>query len=106
MSNNLNFRLSSPAEVAQELGRRLKAVRLSKNTRQEELAQRAGVSRLTVVHVEKTGQGSLNSFLRILFALGKLSELSPLFQSAPTTIADMEKKANPKRVRASRRNAH
>ncbi|MBK8871831.1 MAG: helix-turn-helix transcriptional regulator [Elusimicrobia bacterium] len=104
MFNKIDFKLSSPTEVAQELGRRLKTVRLSKNMRQEELAQRAGVSRLTVVHFEKTGQGSINSFLRILIALGTISELSPLFHSPPTTIAEMEKMANQKRLRASRKN--
>ncbi len=102
MPIKVNFNLFSPTEVAQELGRRLKTVRLSKNMRQEELAQRAGVSRLTIVHFEKTGQGSVNSFLRILSALGTISELSSLFQSPPMTIAYMEKMAGQKRLRASR----
>lgn len=104
MLNKIDFKLSSPLDVAQELGRRLKDVRLSKNVRQEELAQRAGVSRLTVVHLEKTGRGSLDSFLRIALALGKSSDLAPLFQSTPTTIAEMEKVASQKRRRASRKN--
>ena len=94
----------SAQEIAQTLGGRLKDVRLSKNVRQEELAQRAGVSRLTVVHLEKTGRGSLDSFLRIALALGKGSDLAPLFQSTPTTIAEMEKVASQKRRRASRKN--
>lgn len=104
MFNKIDFKLSSTHEVAQELGRRLKDVRLSKNMRQEELAQRAGVSRLTVVHFEKTGRGSVDSFLRMAQALGKISDLSALFQSVPTTIADMEKIASQKRLRASRKN--
>jgi transcriptional regulator with XRE-family HTH domain len=104
MYKKTDFKLSSPHDVAHELGRRLKDVRLSKNMRQEELAQRAGVSRLTVVHFEKTGLGSVDSFLRMAQALGKISELASLFQSVPMTIADMEKNAIPKRLRASRNN--
>ncbi len=104
MFNNTDLKLMSPQEVAQTLGRRLKDVRLSINVRQEELAHRAGVSRLTVVHFEKTGRGSLESFLRIALALGKISELAPLFQSTPTTIAELEKVSSRKRRRASRKN--
>ena len=104
MYNKTDFKLMSAQEIAHALGGRLKDVRLSKNLRQEELAQRAGVSRLTVVHLEKTGRGSLDSFLRIVLALGKSSDLSPLFQSTPTTIAEMEKVAMQKRRRASRKN--
>ena len=58
MFNKTDFKLMSAQEIAQTLGGRLKDVRLSKNVRQEELAQRAGVSRLTVVHLEKTGRGA------------------------------------------------
>lgn len=104
MFKKLDFKLMSPKEVAEELGRRLKGLRLSKNMRQEELAQRAGVSRLTIAHIEKTGRGALDSFIRMAQALGKTSDLSPLFQSTPKTIADMEKNDSQKRLRASRKN--
>lgn len=104
MFNRLDFKLMSPQEVAQELGRRLRKIRLSQNMRQEEVGRRAGVSRLTVVHFENTGRGSIDSFLRMALALGKVSELSPLFQSTPKTIADMRKNASQKRRRASRTN--
>lgn len=103
MIKNIDFKLMSAGDVSREIGRRLRRIRLSQNLRQDELARRAGVSRLTVVHLEKNGQVSLNSFLRLVLSLGKLSELSPLFLSVPTTIADMEKMAGQKRLRASRK---
>lgn len=106
MFNKLDFKLMSSHEIAQELGRRIKTVRLSKNLLQDEVARRAGVSRLTVVHFENTGRGSVDSFLRIVSALGKGPDLSPLFQSTPKTIADMEKSASQNRSRASRKNDH
>lgn len=104
MYRKLDFKLMSSREAAQELGRRVKTVRLAQNMRQKELADRAGVSRLTVVHFEKTGRGSVDSFLRIALALGKIAEFSTLFQSPPTRIAEMEKAAAPERERASRVN--
>lgn len=104
MFNNIDFKLMSPHEIAHEMGRRFKNIRLSQNMRQEEVGRRAGVSRLTVVHFENTGRGSIDSFLRMALALGKLSDLSPLFQSTPKTIADMEKNNSQKRLRASRKN--
>ncbi len=76
MYKKTDFKLSSPHDVAHELGRRLKDVRLSKNMRQEELAQRAGVSRISVVLCDTTGLGSVVSFLRMSQALGKISELA------------------------------
>ncbi len=105
MIKNIAFKLMSAREVSRELGQRLRRVRLSQNMRQNELARRAGVSRLTVVHFEKTGQVSLNSFLRLVLSLGKLAELSALFLSVPTTIAEMEKTVSHQRLRASRKHA-
>lgn len=105
MTYKQDFKLLSAREIALELGKRLRAARLSQNRLQDDLAQRAGVSRLTVVHFEKSGRCSMESFLRMVMALGRITDLAPLFQTIPSTIADMEKATFPNRQRASRKNA-
>ncbi len=100
----MQFELATSREIAQELGHRLRAHRLSQNLQQDELAQRAGVSQRTVSNLERTGQASLDSFLCIITALGLASSLSSLFDYKPTSIKAMEK-ASTARKRASRRPA-
>lgn len=56
--------------LAQSLGSRLAAYRLSRNLRQEDVAERAGVSRGVVVRLEAGGGGTIDSLLRVMKALG------------------------------------
>jgi transcriptional regulator with XRE-family HTH domain len=52
MNNKLNFNIAFVDEICREWGARLKARRLAGDISQMDLAARAGVSRLTVAHLE------------------------------------------------------
>jgi len=103
MPNILDFAFASNVEVARELGRRLKAHRLSQNLQQIELAARAGVARGTVQNLEAKGQCSLESLVRIVRALGLVDQLAEVFElKAAQSIAELARIEQSQRHRASR----
>ena len=59
-----------PAQVQQEIGRRLTQLRLSRNLPQTTLAQSAGVSVRTLRRLERGEPSTLDTFLRVAAALG------------------------------------
>jgi transcriptional regulator with XRE-family HTH domain len=89
-SNMLDFTFSTYHEVCKELGNRLRMRRMELNLTQTEVAARAGVSKGTVSNIEKHGQGTLESLVRVLQAMGMLKELQPLFQAKPTSIEQLK----------------
>ncbi len=101
----LDFAFASPEEIRRELGARLKAQRLAQGVAQEELAARAGVSVGTVKNLEKRGQASLDSLLRVALALGLADHFQALFALQVKSIAQMEQAETSKRLRAPRRAA-
>lgn len=97
----LDFVFATHEEICAEIGRRLKSQRLARNLLQKELAARAGVSPGTIKNLESKGQASLESWTRIVMALGLVDELAPLFESKVTSIRQMEQA----QVAASRKRA-
>ena len=89
-SNMLDFTFSTYHEVCKELGNRLRIRRMGLNLTQAEVAARAGVSKGTVSNIEKQGQGTLESLVRVLQAMGMIKELQPLFHSKPTSIEQLK----------------
>jgi transcriptional regulator with XRE-family HTH domain len=88
-------------EALRESGRRLAQIRLSRDLAQEELAQRAGVSKRTIERLE-TGVGGvrIDSFFAVCGALGLtvgFETLLPEVQLSPQDI--LAKRALPKRAR-------
>jgi transcriptional regulator with XRE-family HTH domain len=61
------------------MSRRVRQRRITAGLSREALAAKAGVSRDTVKRFELTGQGTVESLLRIAFALGTLHEWDTLF---------------------------
>lgn len=61
--------------VLGELGKRIARTRLQQNTSQASLAAEAGVSKTTLERLERGGGIQLESFVRILRALGLLDRL-------------------------------
>ncbi|MGZ8257473.1 MAG: helix-turn-helix transcriptional regulator [Gallionella sp.] len=101
---NIDIEFLSSGAVCQELGARLRAQRLAQNLQQVELAEKAGVSKLTIINLEKKGTVTLLSFIQVVRALGLLDELSDLFKLQTKSIAMMEAAdAATQRVRASAR---
>jgi transcriptional regulator with XRE-family HTH domain len=85
-----------------EIGTRLRAHRLAQLVTQAELARRADVSTGTVQNVE-AGRTSLDSLIRVAFALGLRPDFRELFALRVTPIAQMEHAEPTKRIRAPRR---
>lgn len=99
----MDFALSTPREVCQAIGERLRQQRLVQTLSQQELALRAGVSVGTVKNIEGKGQASLESLVRVVLALGLADELAGLFQIKLRSIAEMQQAEQAKRQRAPRR---
>ena len=88
----------TPSDVAIKMAQKLKSIRKRRKITQKQLAARSNVSYATLRKFEKTGQISLESFIKISMELGLLNELSNLF-SDPTynSIEEVinERKQNP-----------
>src|SRR5688500_5840986 len=87
----LSFKLATHSEICQELGQRIKVHRLTKRFKQQELADRAGVSIGTVKNLESKGQSSLETLVRVLTALDLLQDLENFLVFKVQSIAQLEK---------------
>lgn len=82
-SDRTDVTLLSPAELAAELGQRVRRERLRQNLTQRTLAARSGVSRVTVTRMEADGTANLTSFLAVLTALRRTGDLAELLEPPP-----------------------
>lgn len=88
-----DFALATPDEVCASLGERARARRLMLNLSVEELAARVGISDKTLSNFERTGRCTLETFVRVLEALGALPDLQNVLVTQSYTIEDMRQKA-------------
>ena len=98
----LDYYTASDSRILQELGERLRALRLRKNITQEDLAQRALIAVGTVKALEQ-GKGKLSSLvavLRELDTLQQLDQLIPVNTISPLQIAEAKLKSPSLRRRA------
>ena len=65
-------------DVLAELGERLARHRLNRNLTQDQLAREAGVSKRTIIRLEKGESSQLTNLIRVLRALGLLGHLDTL----------------------------
>lgn len=84
-----DFSLSMPSEIRAELGRRARARRVAANIPAAELAARIGVSVKTLLTFERTGQCSLDTFIRVLESLHALNDLSAVLVPSQASIASL-----------------
>jgi transcriptional regulator with XRE-family HTH domain len=70
----MNTSSLSDQRIAEELGNRLKALRLRKNITQKELAEATALS-LNVIKSLESGRGKLTSLIGVLRELGTLDQL-------------------------------
>lgn len=69
----------------------------------------AGVSIGAVRTLERDGQTSMSTFIRVVQALGLVRELEPLFEQRPMSIAALERMAateDRQRARPAQRTVH
>ena len=78
MSYKIDFTIASSDQIEAALCSRIENIRLSRNMTQVQLAKEAGVSPRTIGRLEK-GQGvSVDTFVRVLIALGIQQNLEAL----------------------------
>lgn len=70
--------LNTPEDIARELALKLKALRLTKKWKRSTLAERSGVTEASLRRFEQTGKISLNHFLKLVHALGRLDDTTSL----------------------------
>jgi transcriptional regulator with XRE-family HTH domain len=98
----LSLKLSSPKQVGEELAQRVKRRRLAANLTQAGLAGRAQVSLGTLKLFERTGKASIESLIKVAFALNAEQEFEQLFPpQARRSIGDIIEK--PARLRGRRK---
>lgn len=100
----LNLDLATPSEIGRELGARIRRQRLTSGLRQRDLAARAGVSANILRNLEREGHATLDSFIRVVLALGMADQLAPLLDTRTTSLRAMEQ-ASRTRQRAPRKPA-
>ncbi len=98
----MDFGMASPREVAIELGRRARQVRLELDYTQQTVADRSGVSRPVVQRVEAGQSVSLDSMLAVLSGLGRLQDLEGVLEQALAQTLDEALAELPRRQRGSR----
>ena len=69
-----------PSQTILEIAFRFKKIRKSKKFSQAETAERSGVTLGSLKRFEQTGQIALDSFLRLLFALNRITDLDDILQ--------------------------
>ena len=74
----MQYIFDTPSDVAIKLAHKLKSIRKRRKITQKQLAARSNVSYATLRKFEKTGQISLESFIKISMELGLTSELNNL----------------------------
>lgn len=91
----------SDSAIIRELGAFIKENRLKKNYTQSDLAEKAGVHRVTISEFEQGLRGSLTTFIQLLRALDELNTLDPYILSTDISPLEMAKQEAKKRKRAS-----
>ena len=96
----MDFELKTTGEIAQILAKQVKELRLLNKWKRSTMAQRSGVSESSLRRFEQTARISLENFLKLLSALGRLDEMGDLLPPpSAKSIDDLEaqKRKLPKR---------
>lgn len=101
MAHIIDFSVSSSATIAAALCKRLEEIRLSKNISQAILAEQAGVSRRTLTRMADGETISLDSFIRIIKALGLADHLEALLPNPSVRPVELAAHAGQHRRRAT-----
>lgn len=97
-----NMTVNSSDHYLHILGERLERSRLLRNVPQSDLAKQAGISARTLRRFESGEGGSLESFVRLLMALGLDDNLAVLIPDHSVRPIERVRQAKTERQRASR----
>ena len=95
----------SDQAILTEIGGRLKRRRLNRNLTQQEVADQAGLTRMTVGEFERGASSSMKTLIRILRVLGALEELENFLPDTGPSPLQLAKLQGRQRQRASRKRA-
>lgn len=87
------------ATILERFGRKVEAYRIARRFKQEDLAEKAGISTRTLGRLEAGGNGTLDTVLRILRALDIEDRLLDLIPDARTSPLDPRSESQPPRQR-------
>jgi len=98
--------LTTEKAILEELGRRLRQVRLARNVSQEALAKEAGLARHTLQRIEEGHSSSTTNLVKLLRALDLLEELDGLVPEAVDRPVDRMRRRSERRQRAGSPRGH
>lgn len=101
-----NWLFLTENEIINQIGQRLKQIRLQHNLTQKQLSIDTGLSVSTISLIEQGNSTSLESLIRILIRLNRLKELETVFRVGENLELKMKfekAKLKSKRKRASRK---
>jgi putative transcriptional regulator len=78
MTHNIDFSIASSDAIINALFQQIEQIRLSRNVSQAALAKEAGVSRSTITRLASGENISIDSFVRVMQALGLADHLAAL----------------------------
>jgi transcriptional regulator with XRE-family HTH domain len=78
MAHQIDFSIATSEQIEAALCEQMEAIRLTRNLTQAQLAHEAGVALKTIRRFEKGEGVSLDTFIRVLMALGLQSNLQNL----------------------------
>jgi transcriptional regulator with XRE-family HTH domain len=91
------LKIRTETEIASEMARRIRAVRVSRRFTQVELSQRAGVSLGSYRRFEQSGRIEFVSLIRIAQTLGIENDFELLFERPPLqSLDEVERMASAK----------
>ena len=103
MTHNIDFSLASSEAIIKALFERLEEIRLSHNISQADLAEEAGVSRSTITRLARGQAISVDSFVRVMQALGLADHLASLLPNPKVRPVERIRLEGSERRRASSR---
>lgn len=98
----MNIYAYSDLAILKLLGERFRSARLDRNLSQQEVADNAGISRLTVIGIEEGKNVKLMSLIQALRSLGLLDNLDSLIPEPEISPLALAKLKSKKRQRASK----
>jgi len=96
----MNFYTLSDKGIEDEIGRRIKALRLRKNITQKELAEATTVSLNTIKSLE-SGSGKLSTVIAVLRELGALDQIDSFIPEPSISPLQLAKMQGRQRERAT-----
>lgn len=101
MPDALDYSVANSEQIKADLCKKLEQIRLARNITQKKLADQAGVSLRTIRNLEKGEGVSLDTFIRVLMALGIQQNLQALLPDPTIRPIDRVALGGKERKRAS-----